>query len=492
MKILYRSLILLSLVFFGSCEEKIDELNVNPDSFPTGNEPQMLSGALGHISYLVDVDYNYTSQLWAQYFTWGIGVSIGNQERYVSDPSDNNNTWGRAYASALIDLQFLARSESPSYRGVGRVLQAYVYQGLVDHFGDIPYSEALQGEIADGNIVAPHYDDAADVYDSLVVLIDKGIDDLEEAIIEADDAVLVMGDDDFVYGGDLEQWVKFANSLKLRVLLRTSEVESNETAIEELLAEDNFIEAAADRAEIDFVNTAGNQNPMWARMTWGVGDFYFASNATLDVLEGLNDPRGTKFYDVAASGSAAGTLRGINQGTIDDEPFTAPATDYSGSSALSVGPANSVILMSPWEVWFLRTEALARYGTDAAAEETAFASAITANFTYLGLTAGQAATYVADQAYDATASIDARLDMIGIQKWISMNGTQEDEGWIEARRFDRPASRLFTDGIWQDPPLSVLPAGSFPASWLYPATERSLNANAPAQRAITDKIFWDN
>src|ERR1700741_4510191 len=111
MKLIYRSILLLSLIIFSACEDKIDEFNVNPDSFPRGNEPQMLSGALGHISYLVDVDLNYTSQLWAQYYTWGIGVSIGNQERFESDPSDNNNVWGRAYSSALIDLQFLAKSE---------------------------------------------------------------------------------------------------------------------------------------------------------------------------------------------------------------------------------------------------------------------------------------------------------------------------------------------------------------------------------------------
>ena len=85
-----------------------------------------------------------------------------------------------------------------------------------------------------------------------------------------------------------------------------------------------------------------------------------------------------------------------------------------------------------------------------------------------------------------------RIDEIAVQKWISLNGTQEDEGWIEARRFDRPGSRLFTEGIWQDPPLSVLSSGAFPSAWLYPESERSLNPNAAPQRTITDNIFWDN
>ena len=88
--------------------------------------------------------------------------------------------------------------------------------------------------------------------------------------------------------------------------------------------------------------------------------------------------------------------------------------------------------------------------------------------------------------------MDEKLNIIGIQKWISLNGTQEDEGWIETRRFDRPGNRIFTEGIFQTPPLSILPAGTFPASWLYPASERSLNPNTPAQRSITDRLFWDN
>jgi hypothetical protein len=144
--------------------------------------------------------------------------------------------------------------------------------------------------------------------------------------------------------------------------------------------------------------------------------------------------------------------------------------------------------MSPWEVWFLRAEAAARYGTDDD-EKTAFETAVSANFSYMGL---DGTDHISSLGYNSSDPLDDKLDLIGVQKWISLNGTQEDEGWIEARRFDRPASRLFTNGIWQTPPLSVLSAGEFPSAWLYPATERSFNPNAPAQRTVTEKIFWDN
>lgn len=485
MKYILKPLILLMILSVVSCETPLEEVNIDPNTSPTANDAQILTGTMGYLGYIVDVDLNsQPSNMWAQYYTWGIGVSIGNEERYVATPDDYNGYWQRAYANCLTDLKFLTKSESAAYRGVAKVLQAYIYQGLVDHFGNIPYSQAVSGEIADGSILTPSYDDAATVYGQLADLLDEAIAEIDKA--PAGD----IGAEDLIYNGDMNKWAKFANSLKLRVLMRTSEIADNSAEIKTLVDAGNFISSAADIPAIPFDGSAGNQNPMYARYEYGVGDFYFASNATLNVLTDLDDPRTTAFYSVATTGDFEGQVRGIDQGAVDrDVPFTDPASDYSGSSALAYAVDNPVLLMSNWETWFLRAEAAARYATSDD-EESAFGSAVSANFDYLGVAGGS--DYIASLGYDAGASMDAKIDMIAVQKWISLNGTQEDEGWVEARRFDRPASRLFTDGIWQTPPYSVLAAGEFPASWLIPATERSLNPNAPAQRVLTEKIFWDN
>lgn len=480
MKNIFKLSMAFAMLLLVSCDKSLEEVNIDPNNSPTANDSQVLSSALGSLGYWVDVDLNSASFLWAQYYTWGIGVSIGNQERFVSQPDDFNNGWGRAHAQCLTDLKFLTKSESAAYRGVGKLLTAYIYQGLVDHFGDIPYSEAISGEIEDGSILTPSFDDAATIYESLVTVIDDGLSEFENA-------ASVIGSDDFVYGGDLNKWAKFGNSLKLRLLMRLSEISPKGDAVKKLISEGDFISSLSDMASIPFSGVAGSQNPMYARFEWGVGDFYFASNATVNVLSDLGDPRLTEFYSPATVGSFAGQIRGIDQGTIDNEPFTADAAEYSGSSPYAYGVANSVVLMSPWEVWFLRAEAAARYGT-ADNDADAFSSAIESNFENIGIS--DAATYIASLNYGG--SLDEKLNMIGVQKWISLNGTQEDEGWIESRRFDRPGNRIFTEGIFQNPPLSVLPAGTFPASWLYPASERSLNPNAPSQRSITDRLFWDN
>lgn len=481
MKFLSKVLTIVMLFFALSCEDKITELNVDPNTSPVANDAQVLTSAIGYLGYVVDVDLNFDSFLWAQYYTWGLGVSLGNAERFVAEPSNYDGYWQRAYANVLQDLNYLQKSESPAYRGASKVLIAYVYQGLVDHFGDVPYSAANKGE--EDAVLTPEFDDDAQIYASLPDLLD-------EAIEELDGAASDMGADDLIYGGNLNKWIRFANSLKLRILMRTSEVDPNEAEVTSLIENGMFIEDADDMPVIPFSDEIGNQNPMFARAEWGVGDFYFASNATLNVLESLNDPRAEYFYDEATTGDFEGELRGIDQGTVEDEPFTAPSSDYSGSSDYAYAADNDVILMSAWEVWFLRVEADARYST-ADDQEVAFANAIESNFDYIGVTE-DASDYIASLGYNAGDPLQERIDIIAVQKWISLNGTQEDEGWIESRRFDRPESRLFTDGIFQTPPFSVLPAGTFPASWLYPASERSLNPNAPSQRTLPDKIFWDN
>lgn len=482
MKHIFKASAFLLVLSLAACSEKLEDINIDPNNSATANEAVILPTVLTNVGYVVDADLNATSFLWAQYYTWGIGVSLGNAERFVAEPDDYDGYWQDAYADALIDLKFLAKSSSPAYRGVGKALQAYMFQGLTDHFGDIPFSESLSGEISEGSILAPRYDNAAAVYTSLGDLIDEAIADL--SVATSND----IGSEDFVYGGDISKWLKFANSLKLRILMRTSEIKPNDAAIKALIANGTFIESASDIAAVPFQDKAGAYNPMYALFERGVGDFYFASNATLNKLNELLDPRGTAFYSVATSGPFNGQLRGIEQGAVDrDVPFTDPSANYSGSSSQAYGAGNEVILMSNWEVWFLRAEAAARYAT-ADNDATAFANAISSNFDYLGVSGASA--YAASLNYGG--NLDQKLNTIGVQKWISMNGTQEDEGWIETRRFDRPGNRIFTEGIFQNPPNSVLPAGTFPASWLYPASERSLNSNAPAQRVITDRIYWDN
>lgn len=484
------TVLLVAMLAFSSCGDLLD-INQDPDASPTARPEELLTAAQGELAWIMEGRYNDIATLWAQYWTWGSGVSLGDAEKYISEATDNNNVWGSCYADALADLAFIVKTtDRPEYAGVSKVMQAYIFGYLVDHFGDIPFSSALQGAIDDGSVLSPTYDDDAAIYPQLVTLVDDAIALLQDPEVE-NEALNTLGDNDVIGGGNIDAWLKFAYSLKLKLLMRQSEVTDVGTEVAALIDGGDFIESSADRITIKNAGVSGDENPMYALKESGLGNFYIASNASINLLESLNDPRIDDFYNVATSGDFAGSHNGVDQGAIDLFPFTTPNSDFSTINDKSYAADLPTVLMSEWEVWFLRAEAAVRYSTsdDAA---TAFGNAVGANFAYLG-TSG-AGAYVASLGF-GTGDDDDDLNLIGIQKWISCNGVQEAEGWVEAKRFDRSGDNIFTSdegGIYQDPDQSTLGARQFPTVWVYPQTELSLNSNSPGQQALTEKVYWDN
>jgi len=472
-KILIYLVIIASFGFLSSCEDSLSDLNIDPDRSPTANPQEVLTAAQGYISWAIDGQFNTRSFTWAQYLTWGPGVAVGEIERYVVDGADFNNVWSRVYANALTDLQFIENSEAEAHAGIAKILKAFLFQKLVDHFGDVPFTEALKGE-SDLNF-GPVFDDDEAIYQALIPMIDEGID----KIVNAENSV---GEEDLIFNGDSNQWIKFANSLKLKILMRQSNVNpSVSESVSELVSEGNFIEFAGDITAIPSEDVAGDQNPMWASMENGVGNFYVASNSTFIDLQSDQDPRLDAFYVPAADGNH----NPIDQGSIDDEPFINTTADYSQMGPQVLGPDKEVILMSDWETWFLRAEAAEKFNTTDDAT-TAFENALTANLNYLEIEDSVVTVFATRKVSEFGSSGD-RVAMIGHQKWISMNGLQESEGWIESRRFNN------VNESFQTPVISELPEGVHPSIWLYPSSEISLNANSPNQRTdVTEKVFWDN
>nr|MBP6796387.1 SusD/RagB family nutrient-binding outer membrane lipoprotein [Saprospiraceae bacterium] len=187
-----------------------------------------------------------------------------------------------------------------------------------------------------------------------------------------------------------------------------------------------------------------------------------------------------------------GTIVGLDQGNINDL-ISPQKADFSYPSTVQYSASNPVVIMSNWEVYFLRAEAAMRFGT-ADDQVDMFNNAISSHFAYVG--AGDASDYIESNAkLDPAAALDTKLNILSSQKWISMCGIQETEGWIETRRFDRPGNQVFTGsgtGIFRTPTRTVLGQGVFPSIFLVPQSELSFNPNAPRDRKITDKVFWDN
>ena len=464
-----------------SCDN-LSDINIDPNNPATARPQEVLTSAQGYIAFIMDSQYNDNAFLWGQYWTWGPGVSLGDVARYIQLPTEGNQAWARSYSDALADLSFLKKTDHAGYRGIAKVLEVFVYQYLVDHFGDIPYTDAIKGAIEDGSILAPTYDDDAAIYPKLVTTLDEAMADLSESSQP-------IGSEDMVYGGDLSQWIKFANSLKLRVLMRMSDVNDVAAQVVATVATGQFIESADDIAQVAFTGETGSENPMFAWEESAIGLFYKAASTVTIVQDESADPRKYALYKkTGPTAEYPDSIRSAYQNEIALN-FTAEDKDWSDPADIAYGPAVSTILMSNWETWFLRAEAAVKFGTadDAA---TSFDNAIVANFDFLGVADG--ATYAANLGF-AGNSDQGKINTIGVQKWLSMNGLQEAEGWIEARRFDTPENPIFsgTNGIYQTPIQSALPDHVFPSRWLYPESEQTLNPNARPQASITDKVFWD-
>jgi hypothetical protein len=462
-----------------SCDESLTDINKDPNGSTTANPSATFVSGSAYYGIAIDAYVNELDGLFAQYIAGGPGVALIDDERYFVQNTDYNTEWATMYNQALSDLKFTIDNGNEAQAAMANILSCHIWQVLVDHYGSIPYSQALKGT---EGILLPEYDDPKEIYDDLITR-------TQEAAAVLAETPDVLGDEDIFFGGSTEQWIKFANSLQLKLLMRQSVTNGDEVKpkVIALIAEGNFLEAEADIVAIPFAGAAGlNYNPSFARREAGVGQFYVASQTLVDVMSQLEDPRLEILFDKAVK---TGTIVGLKQGNIED--VVSPSKDdYSFPSDVAYAADNDVILMSNWEVYFLRAEAALRF-TTGENEKQMFDAAVAAHFAYVG--ADDVATYLEENAnYDAGAATTTKLNMIAVQKWISLVGLEEFEGWTESRRFDTPDNHIFYNDIFVTPTRSTLGAGVFPTLRLYPQTETSYNPNAPKTQKITDKVFWDN
>lgn len=488
-KLSYILLLSASSVLISSCASNLD-VNSDPSTYNLSDTP--VGGLIvnGMISTGINVgsNFNRITVLWAQY--WASGPT------YIVDPTDKNSlpgnfaqndrAWRQAYTRSLYDLYTAIKvSKSPHQKGACQVMMAYNYQLLTDCYGDIPFSEALKSLPSDGGIISPKFDKDSSVYSGIKSLIEEGLSNLSVA----EDAIGLKGSEDPIYGGDIDKWIKFANTLKLKVLVRRAEINGGASLTE---AKDlinsgaAFIDDISENAQIAFVGGGTtNQSPLYASLDYSDRkDNYCASKTTIDILTSKGDPRIDKFYTLPSGG---GPHQGIVNGTGGG---STSSVSYPGTIVFSTNAP--VVFMSSWESKFLRAEVIARTG-GGGEDESLFNAAVSQSFTYLGL---DATAYLTANPYNSTDD-DSRVRSIAYEKWVSMNAIQPTEAWIESRRYDTPTRAIFKGGIFVEPNSNALTIGDrFPVIFTYSSTELSNNKNAPLQRSDLAnpvyRTFWDN
>lgn len=473
-------LVAFGMLFSCATDDTLSNLNKDPKN-PTEGVPDELffsnaQKALYDTMESISINVNVFRFL-TQYVTSPIYTS---ESQYnLQTRTIPSNFWGILYRDVLTDFKAareeLNREENYSTSreiairdnrlAMVTLLEVYAYSVLVDTFGNIPYSEAL-----DGNNLTPAYDDAMDIYQDLFTKINTALSLL-------DTSAEGYGAADAMYNGNVDQWIKFGNSLKLRMAMRLVDIDPSQaqSLVEE--AAPNVFTSNDDNATFAYMTAPPNTNTLWLSLVQSGRNDYTVANTIVDALNDLQDPRRDIFFSNPIDGEYVGGTYGAG-GDFD-------TTSHYGDAFHEPDLPGNILDYSEME--FLLAEAAARgYNVDGTPEEH-YNKAIRASFEYWGLSDTEATTYLANPEVAYTTATGDFEQKIGIQLWISLFN-RGFEGWCHWRRLDYPMMN----------PAPQLTVDDIPVRFTYPIDEQNRNnanresaANAIGGDRLTTKLFWD-
>lgn len=489
------SIALLSVLLLttASCRKYLD-VNTNPNVVQNVGPEFLLPSAQIEIASALGVDLQVNGSIWAQYWTQSPAASQYKvYEQYSPTASTYDRSWQLFYASALEDLdrmeKIAAKDNKNTYVGISKLLKAYTYQVITDAWGDAPFTEALMGQPEDGGVVSPNFDAQAAIYDGIIALANDGVQTLKGVSGTSN----VSGD--LIYDGDIEQWIRFGNTLLLKLNLRLAEKNPSkaQSGVQALYSTTpDFIERAQD-AQIQYYSTSQNQNPLYAEMV-GLGKTQnlVASKTVLDSMTKGNianpvDPRAKAFFKPAP---APELYSGLLQGFYNAPSTTRvaiPSTMVGGDVLNENSATAPVKFITSYESSFLQAEAAAR-GWAPGDDEAFFLDGIKNNFSAYDLDTASAA-YIASNfwaQYPVGGTLAQKLEKIITQKWFCMTGNQGFEAWTEWRRTGYPTWLHVSENS-----IIGKTTAAFPHRFFYPDVEVQRNQKFPGQKLITDRVFWD-
>lgn len=483
MKNIYIRLFILSLVVgMTACD---DYLDVN-DSIDNPNLDQLTPNEL-IVGAQAQTAETFTDRLNRVGNWMGVAWSgnyldfndaYGLESRYQFSSTFYDDVWDDLYTNISNFATIENYSDDRNWNNqiaAAKILKAFYFQYIVDLYGDAPYSEAFVS-----NILFPEYDDAQDIYISLINSVDEGI-----GLINSGSDLESFTSADITFGGDMSKWREFGYTVKLRLLVRLILAAEQDASLLSIVnaefAELDGVQFLTEDVTVNpgYANSDDRQNPFW--------EVYGANPTGVPTNQGRQTSPSLFAFDLM-NNSADPRLTAIwqdNAGTFTGTPQNGTGRAASIGPGILAGAAADLPVMLAAESYFLQAEAVQRgYLTGDA--EALFGQGIDASFASLG--AGSAATYRANIDTDPALGFNGGdpLEAILTQKWIALTSVSGAELWIEYNRTGYP-SGLPLPEILTDP--------NIPVRLMYPASEYSGNSDnvIPQQRddAFSSKIFWD-
>jgi hypothetical protein len=496
--------IFLGVVIMVSCTRNFEEINTDPNSpgVDKAAPDMLLTNAIKSMTDRINETFlgEEMGNCWVQHEA---KVQYTDEDRYIPRVTVINNTWTSFYAANGQDVaslyQYGVDNELANYQGVALVLKAYIVSVLTDLFGDVPYTEAWRAAVDAGGIISPAYDSQQSIYTELLSLLDQANTLLDPA------GQPISGD--ILYDGDILKWKKFANSLKVRLLIRISDRQDPSSALQAIFndpATYPVFTSNGDDAQLVYLGSAPNNNPRNEnrktrddhRVSKTITDYMWTQSSYVDW-------RICIFAQLSANGDFEGIPNGLT---------SAEAAEYNGgglkmskigsyfSSATAPG-----VLMSYSELLFCKAEAAFKTWIPGGAAQAGvyYEEAIHANYNHYGqdlvdlvdayFGMGMTADELADdfiQNEDHQWNAVNGLQLIAEEKWITLFD-QGLEAWSEYRRLDFPVLVPGPSAVLTEVPKRVY----------YPSDESGRNqtnwAAAKSAQGITSdsdlltKVWWD-
>lgn len=469
-------LILILLLSTVACTKDISSFNQQTRSATSAPPATLFSNAVRNITDGL-VSTNVNTNVFRLVLQHWAATTYQDEPNYdFTTRNIPQSWWTRMYRDVLVDLKeakrLVAADITISDEGVRKnqnamadIMQVYTYTVLVNTFGNVPYSEAL-----DPNNLFPKYDDAKTIYDDLFKRLDEDIAALNPA------SAGFKTTDDIIYGGSVLSWIRFANSLKMRMAITIADVDAAKakTAFEQ--ADAKAFQSTADNAVFKYLPVTPNTNPLYIDLVQSNRQDFIAANTLVDKMKALSDPRLALYFKPNDNGKYIGGVEGSNN-TFSDY------AKYNDKMAALDYPA---LILSYDEIEFDRAEAAERGFTVNGTAASHYNNAIKASVLFWGGSAADADAYLATPAV-AYATAGANIKQkIGTQKWIALYN-RGYEGWTEYRRLDYPALTA---------PATA--KSGFPNRLTYPTNEQTLNKTNYTDAAskiggdkVETKIFWD-
>ncbi|MCO4293266.1 SusD/RagB family nutrient-binding outer membrane lipoprotein [Solitalea sp. MAHUQ-68] len=495
-KFLYKSTLVLSVAALLTTTACQDFLDVNKDpSNPEVGQGQPVSvfpAAVASTAGTAGAQYAILGGIWSQYWTQSATANqFKDIDAYNLTASSLNNTFDEVYSGALNDYQFVIKKSEASgdwfYFLAGTVMKAYTLQIMADLYDKVPYSEAFQGL----DNLTPKYDDGDKVYAGLIAELDNALSKDFTAATNS-----TPGTRDIVFGGKVDSWKRFANTLKLKMYLRMINAKPTEAlaGIQKLYTDNvGFLTTDAAMGAGNFQDAPDKSNPLYEynNRRLNTTTNLRASTTFMSWLKANNDPRIASVYKF---GTGATTYSSLDQGDFNNLQSTAVRNAISIANTTPLAPVHFI---STAESYFLQAEAIERLTPGAATAKAAYDAGVKAAFAQYSLDGSSFIAAGGKYEYPVAGSFEQKLEAIITQKWASMAGSHALEAYFEKNRTGYPkTSTVYSNNVAYIPGQFVYPKegvtqGLFAKRLIFSDRDRQRNPNVPAMVSLTTKVWWD-